>query len=62
MSRQRKPIDKNTPRSQAILQRGIRTPQDYVDLMIALMQDTLAERLTPRESNRIARSVKMPTP
>jgi hypothetical protein len=41
------------PLSFAILERGIRGPDDFICLMSALMADVLAGRLTPKESRAI---------
>jgi len=43
------------PRSFAILERGIRGPDDFICLMSALMSDTISGRLTPKESRAISK-------
>jgi hypothetical protein len=43
------------PRSFAILDRGIKSLDDVVNLMSAVMSDTVSGRLTPQESRAISK-------
>ncbi len=47
------------PRSRKLLERGIETDADCVNLMSALMYDLVAGRVSPRDGNRVTRMVKI---
>lgn len=44
-------VESNQPRSLAMFDRGIRNGNDFASLMVALMGDIIAGRITPKVGN-----------